>query len=799
MLKNLFKQTIRGLRRDKFHSLINIFGLGLGIACCLIGLLFVQSELGYDRHHANSGRIFHYGVEMTIGGVTSVQSSCNPGAGPLLKDFIPEIESYVRIGYLGEILVRHKDRAFSEENFLWADPSIFHVFTHPFVYGEPQAALQRDNTMVLTRSLARKIFGDRNPLGEVLGIENQDSFEVTGVVADPPDNDQLQFSALLSYSTQFKGLDQSELFQPSRLSGGMSDELYFLFAPGFTAADFDRKGRQFYEKYQAATDGIHYRSLVEPLTGIHLHSTIDTRQAQSNSRFLFWFCGIVLLILFLAGVNYVNLTTSRAGKRAKEIGVKKVIGSRHGQLVVQLLGESLFFVFLTLLAGIVLAQGILSLTPLNQVIGKHLRVDLFTNPPLLLGMLALWIMVSLLAGLYPAFYLARISPLKTLSTRWGGQGAGRLLRQSLLVLQFVIAIGAIALTFLMNRQLDFIRNKDLGFTKDPVILVNVGDTDLRKRIGAFKDEILRLHGVAAASFSDSIPGNGFTGYAFPWESEKGEMEGHAFASLEADRDYFQTLGIEIVSGRNFSRLRNAQDSKDKTVEFIVTENLVKALGWKDAVGKRCQYGTVVGVARNFHYSSLHRDVRGTFIVPPLETETPQYLNVRLRGGRIRESLEALRSRWDSFAPGHPFAYSFLDQQLARYYEQDQKQQKLATIFSGLCLLISCLGLFALASFNIEQRTKEIGIRKTLGASVADLVVLLTHKFVFWVVVANGLAWPLTYWAMRQWLQNFAFRTPIGIGIFALSGSLALLIAVLTVGFQAARAARANPVDSLRYE
>ncbi|MCU0236033.1 MAG: ABC transporter permease [Acidobacteria bacterium] len=797
MSKNLIKQTCRGLARDKFHSLINIFGLGLGIACCIIGLLFVQSELSHDRHHAKHERIFRYGVEMTIGGVTGVQSGCNPGAGPLLKDFIPEIESFVRIGYLGETLVKQRERAFSEENFLWADPSIFHVFTHAFVYGDAKGALTRDNTMVLTRSLARKIFGDRSPLGEVLGIENQEPFEVTGVIADPSANSQLQFSALLSYSTRFKGLDQAKLYQPSDLSSNMGDEVYFLFAPGFTAADFDRKGRQFYEKYQAASDGIHYRSLVEPLTGIHLRSIIDSQQAEANSRFLLWFCGVVLLILFLAGVNYVNLTTSRSGKRAKEIGVKKIVGSSHGQLVIHFLGESSLFVLMAMLAGLAMAQGVLSLTPLNQVIGKDLRVDLFTNLFLLPGLLAIWLVVSLLAGLYPAFYLARISPLKNLKDRSGNQAAGRLLRQSLLVVQFVIAIGAIALTFLMNRQLNFIRNRDLGFTRDPVVLINVGDSELRKRGGVYKNEILRLPGVAAASFSDSIPGNGFTGYAFSWESSSGEMQGHAFNSLQADKDYFATMGIQIVAGRNFSRRPNPQDLQDGTMEFIVSENLVRALGWKEPIGKRCQYGTVIGVARNFHYRSLHRDVRATYIVQPLET--PAYLNVRLRGGRIQESLDALRAKWTVFAPGRPFAFSFLDQRLSRYYEQDRKQQKLATIFSGLCLLISCLGLFALASFNIEQRIKEIGIRKTLGASVVSLVLLLTRKFVFWVIAANLFAWPLTYLAMKSWLQNFAFQATIGIGIFLLSGSLAMLIAIITVGGQAARAARANPVDSLRYE
>lgn len=797
MIKNLFKQTIRGLRRDKFHSLINIFGLGLGIACCLIGLLFVQSELSYDQHHKNHARIYHYGVQMTIGGVTSIQNICNAGAGPLLKDFIPEIESYVRIGYLGETVVRQKDRAFSESNILWADPDMFTIFTHPFVYGNPKGALNRDNTMVLTQTMSRKIFGDRNPIGEVLEIENQGPFSVAGVVADPPDNDQLQFSALLSFSTQFKGLNQAELFKPSELSGGMSNDLYFLFTPGFTAVDFANRARQFYQKYQAATDGIHYLSLVEPMTAWHLRSIINIEQSGANSRFLLWFCAIVLLILFLASVNYVNLTTSRAAKRAKEIGIRKVSGSTRRQLVLHLLAESLFFAFLALLAGIVMAQGILSLTPLNQVIGKKLQVNLFANPFLLLGLLVLWIVVGLLAGLYPAFYLARISPLKTLKTRSGGQAAGRLIRQSLLVVQFVIAIGAIALTLLMNRQLDFIKNRDLGFTKDPVILVNVGDTDLRKRSGVFKDEILRLNGVAAASFSNSVPSNGFIGFAFKWESDKGEMQDYAFASLQADKDYFQTMGIEIVAGRNFSRPRNAQDAKNGTMEVIVTENLVKDLGWKEAIGKRCEIGTVIGVVRNFHYTSLHSDVRGTFIVQP--QETPPYLNVRLRGGRVRDTLAALRSRWMALAPGYPFTYSFLDQQLAQFYEQDQKQQKLAAIFSTFCLLISCLGLFALASFHIEQRTKEIGIRKAIGASSGSVALLLTRKFVFWVLLANMFAWPLTYLAMNKWLQNFAYRTTIGVGVFSLSGLSVLVIALLTVGYQSIIAARANPVESLRYE
>jgi putative ABC transport system permease protein len=503
------------------------------------------------------------------------------------------------------------------------------------------------------------------------------------------------------------------------------------------------------------------------------------------------------LILFLAGVNYVNLTTSRAGKRAKEIGVKKVCGSSHKQLLWHLLAESFVFVFLALLAGIVLAQGILALTPLNQAIGKKLAINLAANPFLLLALLAVWLSVGVLAGLYPAFYLARISPMRSLASASASQPSGRFIRQGLLLLQFVIAIGAMALTLLMGRQLDFMKNRDLGFTKDPVVLIAIGDAELRQRGGAYKTEVLRLPGVARAAFSDSIPGNGFTGYAFEWESAQGDMQVHAFGSLQADQDYFDTLGIRLVAGRNFSRPGGVQDLENRTMEIIVTENLVKAMGWKDAIGKRCQMGTVIGVARNFHYRSLHRDVRPTFIGQPIAPAP--YLNVRLQGGRTRETLDALRSRWAAFAPGGPFAFSFLDQRLARFYEQEERQEKFAFIFSVLCLLISCLGLFALALFHIQQRTKEIGIRKAIGASSGSIAVLLTRKFILWVALANLFAWPLTYWLMGEWLSHFAFRTPITLGVFLLPAAAVLAIALATVSFHSVRAARANPVDSLRYE
>ncbi len=796
MLRNLLKQTLRGIGRDKFHSLVNIFGLGLGIACCIIGLLFVQSELTYDRHHQKHGRIFRYGVQMTIGGATNIQTSCNPGVGPLLKDFVPEIEAFTRIGYPGEIQVRHEDRAFAEENFLWADPDFFRIFTYPFIQGSPRAALARPDTAVLTQSTALKIFGRENPVGQVVEIENEGPFEVTGVIADPPDNEHLRFTALLSFSTLFKGQKEADLYRPAEFSTNMDYDLYFLCASGFTPAEFSRKAELFYRKFQAATDRIHYRSLVERLDDIHLRSTLDSGNAASNARFLFWFGGVILLILFLAGVNYVNLTTARAGRRAKEIGVRKVAGSSLSQLVGQLLAESLLFVLISVLAGILLAWVILVFTPFNQVIGLNLRVGL-TNSVLFLGLPVVWITVGLLAGLYPAFYLARMAPVKTIKSGSRGLGAGRFVRQGLLILQFVISIGAIAMTLLMTRQLDYMRTKDLGFRRDNVVIVKVTEAEVLRRIGALKEEFLRYPGVEAAAFSNSVPGWGFGGSAFKWETASGEMTGYAFASLEADPDYFRTMGIPLVQGRGFSRLATAADVRNRSLEFIVSEGLVRKLGWTDPIGKRCEYGTVIGVVRDFHFYPLQYELRPLFIVTPVDPAP--FLNLRIRADRVRETLDRLRTRWQAIAPGRPFFYSFLDERLARFYADDERQQKLATMFSALCVLISGLGLFALASFHIEQRTKEIGIRRTLGASLASVVLLLGRRFAWGVLLANLLAWPLTYLFMHQWLQNFAYRTAIGPGDFLLSGALVLFIALLTVSVQSLRAARANPVESLRYE
>ncbi len=459
---------------------------------------------------------------MTIGGVTSVQTTCNAAAGPLLKEFIPGIESYIRVGPAGEILVKHKTDVFQEENFLWADPGLLTAFSHPLVHGNPADGLNRDNTTVLTRSLARKIFGESNPVGQMLDIENHGPFEITGVIADPPLSDHLQVSALLSFPTLFQGLDQAELFQPSKLSGGMGYGLYFLFAPGFTAEDFAAQERRFYAKYQAAVDGIQYLGLVEPLADIRLRSNLDSGQAAVNARFLFWFGGIVLFILFLACVNYVNLTTARASKRAREIGIKKVVGSSHGALVAHLLAESLVFVLVALAAGVILAQVILALTPLNEVIGKNLQVSLLSNSALLPALAAIWAIVGVLAGLYPAFYLARLSPVRTFRGKAGAPASGRFIRQALLVAQFVITIAAVALTLLMVRQLDYIRDMDLGFRKDNVVLLKVTEAGLLKR---WPIRSRRRSAAVPAWLRPPVPMlcrvSGYTGFAFNWETASG--------------------------------------------------------------------------------------------------------------------------------------------------------------------------------------------------------------------------------------------------------------------------------------
>ncbi|UCG28361.1 MAG: ABC transporter permease, partial [Bacteroidales bacterium] len=538
MLRYYVKHALRVIYRDKFHSVLNVIGLSIGIACGIIVLLYVQNELTYERHHIKKERIYRYGVNMTIGGVNSSQTTCNAAVGPLLKDYMPGIESFVRIGKPGEIMIKHNRDAYYEEDIFWADSSLFHVFTHQFISGDPATCLKNINSIVLTEELAGKIFGDADPMDKTVEIENQGLFTVTGVIKDLPDNSYLMFDGLMSFSTLYHDQDIADVYNPRRLGGNMFFELYFLFKEDFRREDFYSQFQAFYDENLAEYDRIQYKAIAEPVKDIHLRSEITTRESDVFRRLLYGLSSIGIFILVLACINYINLATSRAEGRAKEIGLKKVTGAGKKQLITQFLGESMVLSVISLLLGLGIAEVIFVFTPLNEVFDKDLQIDFFHNPVLAVGSIGLTIIVGILSGLYPSFYLSRILPVKAL--RGDAKEASHKFgfRNILVIFQFAISIGAVALTLLMNQQLKYVRSKDLGFDREEVLLISVRDEKIRGKMSAYREVINTHHGVVRSSFSSTTPGYGISGWAFLWESNTGEMERHANRELYADRDYF---------------------------------------------------------------------------------------------------------------------------------------------------------------------------------------------------------------------------------------------------------------------
>ncbi len=795
MLKNYLVTAFRNFKQNIFYSLIIIVGLSIGIASSLIVLLFVQDELSYDKHHVNSGRIYKLGMTMTIGDVTSTQDIVNPATAELFKNFMSGIESYTRILRDGTLLIKMGDEGFYEQGIVWADPALFEIFSFNFLSGKPETALKNVNSIVLTRELAEKYFGDEDPSGRTLEVKGWGLFTVSAVIDDLPDNTTVPFRAVLPVAAQLQKTEY--VVSPEKMGSEMGHRVYFLFKPGFTAEDFDSEYKRFLESELKGTSAerLKFVGVVENIEDTRLDSKITPQQSEGNRRILFGVISLGVFLLLLACVNYINLSTSKLGKRSKEIATRKVIGSSRRNLVFQFLSETMLYSVVSLLISFVLTVLAFKYTPLNELIGKRITFDSTSPLFLFAGGMILVLFTGFLGGVYPAFYLTRIKVVDAIKETTRRGKIGRILRNSLVVFQFVITVVAIATTILMSRQIDFLLNKDVGFDKKNVLVITVQDENLKKNLPVLKNELKNLPGVKNAAISNTTPGFGFTGYAFAWENEKGEMVGQAFRSMQADRDYFETMGIKLIQGDNFYR-DESESSEEGNV--IVNEALVKHMGWTKPLGKRHQFGKVIGVVKDFNYRSLHNAVLPMFISKPRKSSAG-FINVRMDGERISETLSAIEKQWSSFAPGFPFSYTFLKDALDASYQENENQKKLTQIFSFVCILISCLGLFGLAAFTLERSTKEIGVRRVLGASVRSMITLLLRRFVKFVLIANIFAWPLAYFIMREWLQGFTYKVGIDIWIFILAGTAAVVISVVTLSYQVIKASKANPVESLRYE
>jgi putative ABC transport system permease protein len=805
MLKNYFKVAWRSLVRNKAYSIINVTGLAVGIACCVLISLYVKDELSYDRYHANADNI--YRVTHAYRDIQADEKLPPPAPqdfevwgnapiGPALAADFPQIRSLVQFTSPSDYLFQYQDKRFEETNIVFMDSAAFDVFSWKMLAGNPRTALQAPYSIVLTKSVAQKYFGNSNPVGKALRVDNSNSFTVTGVMEDVPSNSQFTFNGLISMNTfrQFR----KEVFSNW---GYIDFYTYFLLDPQTDISSLQRRAAGFLKRHLPSSKEGSYTIAFERFTDAYLHSEAGRQPGLTGSLSnVYIFSMIAIFILLIACINFMNLATARSMERAKEVGVRKAVGAYQQGLISQFLTES---VVISLAATLVAAGLILmALPPMREITGKPFPYEDLLSwralPVLIITPLA----VGILAGSYPAWVLARFKPALVLKGKFESSGKGVMLRKGLVVLQFTLSIALIASTVIVFTQLDHLRKHGLGFRQDQMLVIDDGgDQEVNKRIETVKAAFLRHPDVLMASASRAVPGEFFPNAYTQIESRSGEMLHFDPALYEIDFDFIPAYEMKMAAGRAYSRDFPA----DVEQSLIINEAAAKLWGYNnpaDIVGKRFDQwgrkGTVIGVVKDFNYQSLHHKVEPLALrmAPP---EVINRISLRIKADHISQTIKALERTWHELVPQRPFLYSFLDQSFNQQYQQDERFGEVFTSFAFLTIFIACLGLFGLATYATKQRIKEIGIRKVLGASVTNIVSLLSSGFVKLVMVAFLIATPLAWWGMHQWLQGFAYRVNIQWWVFALAGVLAIVIALFTVSYQAIRAALMNPIRSLRSE
>ena len=799
MLKNYIKIALRNIKRNKGYSSINIAGLSLGMACCLLILFYVLYEFNYDTLHEDADRIYRVAMEFRAKDQpVKYGAAIAPPVAPALLDNFTEVEYAVRITR-GSGIVKHGEKQFFENGIFYADQSFFNVFTFPLIKGDPETVLQEPYTAVLTESTAEKYFGSEDPVGKTISINYQTDYKITGVVEDVPPNSHFTFDFLFSFAALEESLQNASIgklwyshryytyikTRSENLSTAFIEGVYNLSAN--IIGDFEKKV------------GFQQRFFLQPLKDIYLTSNLYHEAGSTgNKTYLYYFIAIAIFILIIASINFVNLSTARSTGRAREVGIRKVAGAEKKQLINQFLGEALFTTFIS--AGIAVLIIIFCLPYFRYLTGKDIELN-FISTGIILCIILIPLAVGLLAGSYPAFFLSAFHPIDTLKGAFGHTKKGAKLRKGLVVFQFAISILLIISMIIVTQQLGFMRNQDLGFDKEQIVVLSLrGSGEARQKYNVLKNEFMKHSTIVSASASYTVPGRNPNSNAMLPEGFTGD-QWQTFLINWADYDYLETYKIELAAGRDFSR----DFETDKDGAFILNEAAVQSLGWnspEDAIGKTWNLGNrrkgkVIGVTKDYHFSSLHQKISP--LVIHLDPNYFVFLSLRFTTGSVSETLSFIEEKWKELVPDEPFSYFFLDEDFDRQYRAEEQVQIIVSLFTIMGMVIACLGLFGLASFSVEQRKKEIGVRKVLGSANHKIVSLLIKDFLILVLIANVAAIPVGWLSMNKWLQNFAFRTDLSIWIFILSGLTALAIALLTVSFQAIKAATANPVDSLRYE
>ena len=802
MFINYLTVALRNLLRYKGYSAINVLGLAIGIACCVLIILYVQDELSYDQHHEKNDRIYRLAESAVVAGRSIEAAVTPPPWAPVLAKDYPEIEQITRIKPPNSRwLIRYQQNRFYEKNFVFADSSVFDIFTIPLVQGNARSALAEPHTVVLSESMVDKYFGDDNPIGKVITGDDLYKFTITGVMRDLPKNSHFHFDFLASYAS----LAPNNLYgEPTTMQNqGFSHDLYtyLLLKEGYAPEDLERKLPGFLEKHlgdQLDGTGIEARPFLQPLPDIHLHSNLEGEiEPNSDVRYVYIFSSLAVFILLIACVNFMNLSTARSARRAQEVGIRKVLGAHRNQLIKQFTGESILFSLIALVMALGLVHVLLP--QFNLLSGKALEMD-YQSTWLVPVLVAIALVTGIVAGGYPAFILSSFRPVAVLTGALKAGATHSFLRKILITFQFIISIVMIVGTVVVLDQLEYMQNKNLGFEKEHVVVVRMPDDEVLKGYRAYKNAVLQYPEIVNVSTSTSVPG-GQPSLNLVTPEGVQEDESPVYQVIWADFDFVETLDIKIASGRKFSTAFATDSSA-----CLINETAVRSLGWETPIGKTIRFTgapdtnpshTVIGVMADFHNQSLRQRVEPLMV---LFNAPSVFMVIRIQEQNLSRGMEVLHDQWRQTYPDHPaMDFSFLDEDLEQLYQAERRLGSVFIIGAALSILIACLGLLGLSSFMAEQRTREIGVRKVLGATITNVILLLSRDFTKLILLAFMIGAPAGYYVMQAWLGDFPYRIELDIGVFVFAGLVALIIAWLTVGYQAFKAATANPADAVQAE
>jgi putative ABC transport system permease protein len=804
MIKNYIKIALRNLVKYKGYSFINISGLAIGIACSVLISLFVIYELSFDRFHDKADRIYRIAVRALIGDTKIRQTASSSLTFKKLLEEFPEIEKGIKFLRFGRVPVKLLDKTFYEPKFYAVDSTFFEIFSFPLISGNPETVLVEPNTMVISRDTAIKYFGHTDVVGKILKADfsSRDKgirdFKITGISENVPNNSHFYFQILVSSAT-FPSYINDQGWSSNRFI------TYLLLKKGTSEKTFNEKLKVFTRKYMGGerydawvAKGNYWEYYLQPITEIHLNSDLNGEfEANGNATYVYIFSIVSIIILLIACTNFMNLSTAKASLRAKEVGLRKVVGSSRGKLINQFLSESVIMSFFSMLIGIGIIW--ILLPHYGDLVDRQLNLHFFNIVIVIFALIALSLLVGLVSGSYPAFFLSSFKPTTVLKgTAHKGKG-GSLFRNILVIIQFSISIFLIISTITVYQQLRLFQNKRLGFNKEQVLVIN-NPGSLKKNLAPFKQILRKNPSVLKVSGSTTLPGRGFSNIGFGAE---GVEKSFTLNICICDYEYLKTLKLKLAQGRFFSR-----DFTTDSHAVVINEKAARLLGWDNPIDKRINNWykkrgnfTVIGVVKDYHYESLHQEIRpmALFLSGGYYKWTEGCISVRLNTENIPGTIKQIHNIWNRFATGAPFEYSFLDDDYDNLYKNEQQTRILFIIFSILAISLACLGLFGLASFMADRRTKEIGIRKVLGASIPGIVTILNKGFLKLVLVANLLAWPTAWLIMNNWLQNFAYRINLAWWMFIIAAATAFLIALTIISLQTIKAALKNPIDSLRYE